>query len=85
MRDGEIVYSRFVVQTRVSLSTIERSGQWNGEFTDEAVIRNTKIAEFECETNKMGDEVGCVYAAVDKDCAVDVRVMCRRVDGRLEN
>jgi len=86
----------------MTLTTVEAARQGNGEFADEAVIRNAEIAQLEGETDKVGDTVSQVnqsvsgYSAhgnlqirsmdpaINKYGPVDIRVMSRRVDGRLQ-
>lgn len=84
MRDGEVVDGSVKVQAGVAFARVEAAGEGEGELADEAVVGDAEVAELEGEADEVGDEVGGVDAAVDEDGAVDVRMICWRIDGRLE-
>lgn len=84
MRDGEVVDGSVKVQAGVALARVEAACEGEGEFADEAVVGDAEVAELEGEADEVGDEVGGVDAAVDEDGAIDVRMVCWRIDGRLE-
>lgn len=83
MRDSEIVDGRVEVQAGVAFTRVQAAGEGEGEFADEAVVGDAEVAELEGEADEVGDEVGSVDAAVDEDGAVDVRMICWGIDGRL--
>lgn len=53
------------------ISSIQASREGTREFANEAVVGNAEIAEFECEADEVGDEVGCMESGIDEDSAVD--------------
>jgi hypothetical protein len=83
VRDSQVVDCVVVVEPGMALPRVERPGESEGQFPDEAVVGNAEVAQLEGEADKMGDEVWGVNAAVDEDGSVDVGVVCRRIYGRL--
>lgn len=47
------------------------------------MIGDAEVPELQCKANEMRDEVRRVDSAVDENCAVDVRMMCWRVNRGL--
>ena len=58
----------------MTFAAIDGAGEWVAEFADQAVVADTKVAEFEGEGYEVGYKVWCVHTAVDKYGALDVRV-----------
>ena len=51
----------------MALAGIEAACEGGRELSDEAVVVYAEVAELEGEADEVGDEVGSVDAAVDKD------------------
>lgn len=62
------------VDARVAFAAVEGAGERGGEFADQAVVGEAEVAQLEGEADEVGEEVGGVDAAVDKDGAVDIGV-----------
>jgi hypothetical protein len=75
VRDRQVIYLVVVVEARVALASIETPCQRDGQLPDEAVVRDSEVAELEGEAYEVGDEVRGVDSAVDEDGSVDVRVI----------
>lgn len=58
----------------MTLAAVQRPSQRGGKFADETVVWESEVAQLERETDEVGEKIGRVNAAVNKDCAVDVRV-----------
>jgi len=58
----------------MTLATVKGAGEGETELTDEVMVGNAEIAQFEDEGDEVGYEVWGVDAAIDKDGTVDVRM-----------
>lgn len=47
------------------------------------MVGYAEVAKFESKSNQVGDKVRGVGATINEDGAIDVRMVCWRVDGRL--
>ncbi len=58
----------------MTFASIEAPRKRGAELTNETMVGDSKIAEFECKADEVGEKVRSVDAAVDKDCTVDIGV-----------
>jgi hypothetical protein len=56
-----------VIEAGMALAGIETACKGGRELSDEPVIVYAEVAELEGKADEVGDEVGSVDAAVDKD------------------
>ena len=69
---GKVVHCRIFIDARVSLTAIQRACKCRRKLADETVVRQSKVAEFEGEADKVGEEVWGMNTAIYENGAVDV-------------
>lgn len=83
MCNGEIVHCIIEVKARMTGTGVKRASEGDGQFADQPMVGNTKVAKLEGESDKMSDKVRGVNSSVDENSSVDVGVIRRRVDRGL--
>ena len=58
----------------MAFASVEAPSKRGAKFTDKTMVGDAEIAEFECKTDKMSEEVGSVDTTINKNGAVDIGV-----------